>query len=110
MKFQKLMVLPLVLCIFAWAAEGVLPVLAQESDQKAEVAPAIAQPAKAQVSAPAVPQAKESASMEKVGHAGATFGKETGNFFGTAGKKTGCFFKNAGVKTGHFFKGLFVKD
>ena len=120
MNCNKLMVFPLALLVFAWGAQGLSPVLAQESGQKVEAAPAAAQPKQESVTAPAAPKAglsggasaktEERAPMEKVGHAGATFGKKTGHFFGTAGKKTGCFFRDAGVKTGHFFKNLFVKD
>jgi len=120
MNLKKLMVLPLAFLIFAWGARGLSPVLAQESGQKVEVAPAAAQPKQESVTAPAAPKAdlsggasaktEERAPMEKVSHAGATFGKKTGNFFSTAGEKTGQFFKNAGVKTGHFFKNLFVKN
>jgi len=120
MNCSKLMVLPFALLIFAWAAQGLSPVLAQESGQEAQAPPAAAQLKQESVAAHAAPKAdlsggasaktEERAPMEKVGHAGATFGKKTGHFFGTAGKKTGCFFRDAGVKTGHFFKNLFVKD
>ena len=110
MNCNKLMVFPLALLIFAWGAQGLSPVLAQESGQEAQVAPAAGQLEQESVAAPAAPKAEERAPMEKVGHAGASFGKKTGNFFGRAGKKTGCFFRDAGVKTGHFFKNLFVKD
>ncbi|MCX6338458.1 MAG: hypothetical protein NTX71_00870 [Candidatus Aureabacteria bacterium] len=108
MNVKKLMVLPLALLIFAWGAQGLSPVLAQESGQKVKVAPAAGQPKQESVTAPAATQVQERAPMEKVGHAGATFGKGTGNFFAKFGKGSGRFFKNAGVGTGRFFKRIFA--
>jgi hypothetical protein len=110
MNVKKLMVFPLALLIFAWGAQGFSPALAQESGQEAQVAPAAGQPEQESVAVPAAPQAEERAPMEKVGHAGASFGKGTGNFFAKFGKGTGRFFKNAGVGTGRFFKRTFAGE
>lgn len=109
---KRLMLFLCVLFVSVWGSQGLSPVLAQESGQGAQVAPASGQPGKEGVIAPAAPSAatEERAPMEKVGHSCASLGKKTGNFFGTSGKKTGRFFKDAGVKTGRFFKNLFVKE
>ncbi|MEJ2745321.1 MAG: hypothetical protein P8123_06505 [bacterium] len=113
---RRLMLFLCILFVSVWGSQRLSPVLAEESGQGSQVAPAAEQPGRDELIAPrAAPSSEVSAAteerapMQKIGHSCASFGKKTGRFFGTTGKKTGCFFRDAGVKTGRFFKNLFVK-